>query len=165
MKEICSPAERQILRSGIRSKVLETRIGHICACNVLRLPKWLALHLEWRQWGAPCSPGSQESKSKSRKELDSGDFTAHKLTRPSSGSHAIPPLLLLRPNCAHVRLLPHPARRTLPEKSADPFLGIASHSVHAHHFFRIRVRLRLVEVDLRVVGLLADRDHERTRFR
>src|SRR5947208_5885166 len=62
MKEICSPAERQILRSGIRSRVRATRIGHICACNVLRLPKWLALHLEWRQWGAPCSPGSQESK-------------------------------------------------------------------------------------------------------
>src|SRR3954469_8366230 len=62
MKESCSPAERQLLRSGIRSRVLETRIGHICACNVLRLPLRLALHLEWRQWGAPCSPGSQESK-------------------------------------------------------------------------------------------------------
>src|SRR5947208_14637685 len=27
MKEICSVAERQILRSGIRSRVLETRVG------------------------------------------------------------------------------------------------------------------------------------------
>ena len=43
----------------------DTAIGAIRWCNVPRLPQRLELHLEWRHGGAPCSPGSQESKTSS----------------------------------------------------------------------------------------------------
>ena len=57
---------------------------------------------------------------------------------------------------------PGPAGHPLFEEGADAFLRVGRQSVHRHDFLRIRVRLRLVEIDLGVEGLLADADHEGT---
>src|SRR5436305_2200577 len=59
----CSVAEKQ----PFRGRVSDLKFSRYCDrihtwCNVPRLPKRLELHLEWRHGGAPCSPGSQDSK-------------------------------------------------------------------------------------------------------
>src|SRR5712691_435521 len=41
----------------------------------------------------------------------------------------------------------------LSEKRRDPLLGVGRHGVHRHDFLGICVRLRLIEVDLRVERL------------
>src|ERR1019366_2946824 len=54
---------------------------------------------------------------------------------------------------------------SLAEERGDPFLGIDRHGVHRHDLLGIRVRFRLVEVDLRVKGLLPDGERDGARLR
>src|ERR1019366_6022622 len=60
----------------------------------------------------------------------------------------------------NVVLLAHPARGPLLQEGRDAFLCVQRHRVHGHDLLRVGVRLGLVEVDLRVVGLLADRKRD-----
>jgi hypothetical protein len=61
-------------------------------------------------------------------------------------------------------LCPGPIWWTLLKKRANPFLRVTRHRVKAHDFLGVVIGARLVEVDLGVECLLADRDGERTRF-
>ena len=58
------------------------------------------------------------------------------------------------------QLASHPARRPLLKKSGHAFLGIRRQGVHAHDFFGVGVCFRLIEIDLRVIGLFAERHHQ-----
>src|ERR1022692_607329 len=59
-------------------------------------------------------------------------------------------------------LLPAPARRALTEKRPDALLRVRRQSVHRHHLLGVGVGFRLIEIDLRVEGLLADAYDQRT---
>src|SRR5215472_2916505 len=61
-------------------------------------------------------------------------------------------------------LFPRPVWLALLKKRANPFLRVARHRVKAHDFLGVVIGARLVEIDLRIERLLADRDGERTRF-
>src|SRR6266542_429677 len=62
-------------------------------------------------------------------------------------------------------LFARPAGRSLPQERGDPLLSVGRHGVHRHDLLGVRVRFRLVEIDLRVEGLFADRHGQRARFR
>src|SRR5271157_652503 len=57
-----------------------------------------------------------------------------------------------------------PARLPLFQESGNPFLSVRGQSVHAHYLFGVGISLRLVEIDLGVERLLAERDGQRTGF-
>src|ERR1035437_792228 len=59
-------------------------------------------------------------------------------------------------------LLAAPAWGALAEKRCRAFLRVGGEGVHRHHFLGVGVGFRLIEIDLRVEGLLADGDHHRT---
>src|SRR5271166_4605703 len=61
-------------------------------------------------------------------------------------------------------LFPCPARLPLLKEGGDSFLRVGGEGVHAHDLLGVGVSLRLVEIDLRVERLLAQRDRERTGF-
>src|SRR5580698_1601503 len=61
-------------------------------------------------------------------------------------------------------LLSAPARDAFFEKRGDSLLGIVCQGVHRHHFPCVSIRFGLIEIDLRVVRLLAERDREAARL-
>src|SRR5579871_2252552 len=61
-------------------------------------------------------------------------------------------------------LLPGPTRRPLLQERRNPLLGIHSLRVRGHHFFRISVGFRLIQIDLRVIRLLAQSDGKAARL-
>jgi hypothetical protein len=61
-------------------------------------------------------------------------------------------------------LLALPAGGPLAEKRRDTFLRVGGEGIHRHHFLGVGVRLRLIEVDLRVERLFPDRDHQAAGF-
>jgi len=58
-------------------------------------------------------------------------------------------------------LFSRPAGCALLQECRDAFLRVSGHGIHRHDFFRVGIGLGLVEIDLRVEGLLADPDGER----
>ena len=54
------------------------------------------------------------------------------------------------------RLFAAPHWLALVEKRADPLLRVGRHRVLTHYFFRVVIGFGLIEVDLRIEGLLAD---------
>src|ERR1700688_26666 len=69
-----------------------------------------------------------------------------------------------RGETACMGLLSGPARGALAQEGGDALLSVGRQGVHRHDFLGIGVSLGLVEIDLRVEGLLADGDHERAGF-
>src|SRR6185369_7497575 len=63
-----------------------------------------------------------------------------------------------------LHLLPTPAGSSLFEKSSHTFLSVFGNGVQAHYLFRVGVSLGLIEIDLGVESLLADRNGEGARL-
>src|SRR5689334_7523559 len=61
-------------------------------------------------------------------------------------------------------LSPGPTSGALAQKRRNSFLSIVCQRVHRHNFLGVGVCFRLVEIDLRVISLLSQRDRKTTSF-